>query len=104
MPVRTQQAGYPFGCGSSGGTSRCLWDDVLGVAGLVDAVTFLGEVVAPVSSKSPLLAMARSLRMASAPGSPHRAPVRSILSFTRCRQAPSITPVAIGQPLASAVG
>src|SRR5664280_1097167 len=23
------------GCGSSGGTSRCLWDDVLGVAGLV---------------------------------------------------------------------
>src|SRR5664280_3469172 len=36
------------GCGSSGGTSRCLWDDVLGVAGLVDAVTFLGEVVAPV--------------------------------------------------------
>ena len=36
------------GCGSSGGTSRCLWDDVLGVVGLVDAVAFLGEVVAPV--------------------------------------------------------
>lgn len=37
-----------LGCGSSGGTSRGLWDDVLGVAGLVDAVTFLGEVVVPV--------------------------------------------------------
>ena len=41
-------SGKRIGCGSSGGTSRGLWDDVLGVAGLVDAVTFLGEVVVPV--------------------------------------------------------
>src|SRR5664280_2525516 len=47
--VFTEQVPFnSIGCGSSGGTSRCLWDDVLGVAGLVDAVTFLGEVVAPV--------------------------------------------------------
>src|SRR5664280_2037023 len=44
----TRPTSISVGCGSSGGTSRCLWDDVLGVAGLVDAVTFLGEVVAPV--------------------------------------------------------
>src|SRR5664280_1328831 len=41
-------ASNSIGCGSSGGTSRCLWDDVLGVAGLVDAVTLLGEEVARV--------------------------------------------------------
>src|SRR5664280_499655 len=37
-----------FGCGSSGGASRRVRNDVAGVAGLVDAVAFLGEVVAPV--------------------------------------------------------
>jgi hypothetical protein len=36
------------GCGSSGGASRRTRDDVAGVAGLVDVVAFLGEVVAPV--------------------------------------------------------
>src|SRR4029453_6588060 len=47
---------------------------------------------------------ARSLRMASAPDRPQRAPVRSMRSLTRCRQAPSMTPVEIGQPWGSAVG
>src|SRR5664280_3226499 len=47
-PQWIQPTAESIGCGSSGGTSRCLWEDVLGVAGLVDAVTFLGEVVAPV--------------------------------------------------------
>src|SRR5664279_1955093 len=37
-----------LGCGSSGGASRRVRNDVAGVAGLVDAVAFLGEVVAPV--------------------------------------------------------
>jgi len=42
----------------------------------VDALVFLAQVEGP--SKSPLLIMARSLRMASAPASPQRAPVMSI--------------------------
>src|ERR1039458_3275366 len=41
--------------------------------------------------------------MASAPSSPHLALVMSILSLTMCLQAPSIIPVAMGQPLARAV-
>ena len=48
IPVADVDRAKSFGCGSSGRTSRGLWDDVLGVAGLVDAVTFLGEVVVPV--------------------------------------------------------
>ena len=39
------------GCGSSGGTGcdvSCGWDGVVVVAGFVDVVVFLGEVVAPV--------------------------------------------------------
>jgi hypothetical protein len=46
---------------------------------------------------------ARSLRMASEPGRPHRDPVMASLSAMMWRQAPSIGPVAIGQPEASAV-
>ena len=42
--------------------------------------------------------------MASAPASPQRAPVMSMRSLTKWRQAPSMIPVAIGQPLARAVG
>ena len=41
--------------------------------------------------------------MASAPSSPHLAPVISILSFTMCLHAPSMIPVAMGQPFFSAV-
>ena len=36
--------------------------------------------------------------MASAPSRPHLAPVMSILSFTMCLHAPSMIPVAMGQP------
>ena len=48
------------------------------------------------SSKSPLARSARSFNTASAPTSRQRAPVSSIRSRTRCRHAPSTTPVAIG--------
>ena len=37
--------------------------------------------------------------MASAPSRPHLAPVMSILSLTMCLHAPSMIPVAMGQPL-----
>ena len=36
------------GCGSAGGTSALPGDDAVGVAGLMDSASFLGEVVAPV--------------------------------------------------------
>ena len=36
--------------------------------------------------------------MASAPSRPHLAPVMSILSLTMCLHAPSMIPVAMGQP------
>jgi hypothetical protein len=42
--------------------------------------------------------------MASAPSRPQRAPVMSRRSLTRWRQAPSMTPVAIGHPLSNAAG
>src|SRR5450756_879149 len=90
--------------GSLGGTSGRLRDDAIGVSGLVDSAAFLGQVVLPVASKSLLLRSALSLRIASAPSSPQRAPVMSSRSATMWRQAPSITPVAIGQPLLRAVG
>src|SRR5664280_2280553 len=48
MYIRIGSRTEPFGCGSSGGASRRVRNDVAGVAGLVDAVAFLGEVVAPV--------------------------------------------------------
>jgi hypothetical protein len=35
-------------CGSPGGTSRCIGDDAVGVAGLVDSASFLCEVIVPV--------------------------------------------------------
>jgi Rhodopirellula transposase DDE domain len=47
---------------------------------------------------------ARSLSTASAPSTLQRAPVMSMRSATRCRQAPSMIPVAMGQPEARAVG
>ena len=37
-----------YGCGSAGGTSALPGDDAVGVAGLMDSASFLGEVVAPV--------------------------------------------------------
>ena len=78
---------------------------VVAVAGVMDAFVFLPQVESADSgSKSPLVMRARSLRIASAASSPHRAPVMSMRSLTRWRQAPSITPVAMGQPLARAVG
>src|SRR5664279_6015362 len=94
------------GCGSLGGTSGRLRDDAIGVSGLVDSAAFLGQVVLPVGveATSLLLRSALSLRIASAPSSPQRAPVMSSRSATMWRQAPSITPVAIGQPLLRAVG
>jgi len=39
------------GCGSPEGTSGGAWDHCVGVAGLVDALLFLGEVVCPVVGK-----------------------------------------------------
>src|SRR5450759_349297 len=45
---RVRTTTVSIGCGSSGGASRRVRNDVAGVAGLVDAVAFLGEVVAPV--------------------------------------------------------
>ena len=51
-------------------------------------------------SKSPLARSARSFRTASAPTRRQRAPVNSIRSRTRYRHAPSMTPVAMGQPAA----
>jgi hypothetical protein len=59
----------------------------------------LGEVVAPVGVEVALLHRVCSLRTASAPSSPQRTPVMSSRSPMRWRPAPSITPVAIGQPL-----
>src|ERR1700685_3844581 len=53
---------------------------------------------------SPPALMARIHSMAWAPGRPQRAPVMPIRSWTRWRQAPSMTPVAIGQPFARARG
>jgi hypothetical protein len=41
-----------------------------------------------------------NLSTASPPSSPYRAPVISMRSLTRYRHAPSITPVAMGYPLA----
>ena len=44
-------AEFEAGCGSSEGTGcdvSCGWDGVVVVAGFVDVVVFLGEVVAPV--------------------------------------------------------
>jgi len=82
-----------------------LRDDVARVAGLVDTLAFLEEVVLPVVFEVAVAAKgAELIRMAPAPLSPQRAPVRSIRSLTRWRQAPSMTPVAIGQPWASVVG
>ncbi len=46
---------------------------------------------------------ARSLRMTSAPSGVHLAPVIPKRSSMTKRQAPSIIPVAIGQPAASAL-
>lgn len=74
------------------------------VAGFVDVVSFLVEVVAPVGVEVAVGVMARSLRTASAPVSPHRAPVMSMRSLTMCLHAPSMIPVAIGQPCFRAVG
>ena len=37
-----------FGCSSRGGTSRCVRDEPVGVAGFMDSVSFFGEVVSPV--------------------------------------------------------
>ncbi|MBW1766344.1 MAG: hypothetical protein JRJ65_04740 [Deltaproteobacteria bacterium] len=54
-------------------------------------------------SKSWLERKARSLNTASAPVRLQRAPVTSMRSFTKCRHAPSITPVAMGKPWAKAV-
>src|SRR5436190_1164240 len=51
------------------------------------------------ASKSPLVRSARRRRTASAPFRLQRAPVRSIRSWTRYRHAPSMTPVAIGNPI-----
>jgi hypothetical protein len=59
-------------------------------------------VTAPVVDE--LAAMARSQSMAWAPSRLQRAPVMPIRSATRWRQAPSMTPVAIGQPSARARG
>jgi hypothetical protein len=50
------------------------------------------------SSKSPFAITALKVRTASAPSRPHLQPPRLRRSAMRWRQAPSITPVAIGQP------
>jgi hypothetical protein len=44
-----ETAAQIFGCGSPGGTSRRMGYHAVGVAGCVGSVSFLGEVVAPVS-------------------------------------------------------
>jgi len=55
-------------------------------------------VVGRLAGRRRLVQRARSLRTASAPCRTQRAPVISSRSPIRCRQVPSITPVAIGQP------
>jgi len=45
MCRRTPVCGISDGCGSTGGASRRVRNDVAGVAGLVNAVAFPGEVV-----------------------------------------------------------
>jgi len=65
-------------------------------------VSFLGEVVGPVGVEVAVAACRAEFRMAWVPGSAQRAPVMSMRSLTRWRQAPSMTPVAIGQPRCSA--
>jgi len=73
------------------------------VGGGVEVFMLAGEVVSPVLLEVALSFSARSLRMASEPLRPHRDPVMASLSAMMWRQAPSIGPVAIGQPEASAV-
>ncbi len=54
-----------------------------GVARLVNALVFSGEVVTPVLIGVAVLMRARSLRIASAPSRPQRAPVMSMRSRTK---------------------
>ena len=92
-----------FGCGSFEVSWLRCEDAVFAVYDSVDVLMLLAQVEVPVVSKSPLATRAPSFKMASAPSSSHLAPVMSILSLTMCLHAPSMIPVAIGQPLPSAV-
>ena len=79
------------------------WNFTVEIVGLVDAAAFLGEVVAPVVVEVAVAAQRAELEHGFGAAESQRAPVMSMRSLTRWRTAPSMTPVAIGQPLASAV-
>ena len=70
---------------------------------MVHTLLFVGQMIHPVRRPVPINPDS-SFKIASAPARPHRAPVISNRSFTMWRQAPSMIPVAIGQPRAKAVG
>jgi len=89
---------WRYGIRDTGYGLRDELDAVVGVLVLVDAGVFLVAVVVQYSAQSPLLCRARRSMTASALRSPQRAPVRSVLSLMRWRQAPSMTPVAIARP------
>jgi hypothetical protein len=71
----------------------------VGVPGGVVARVLEAFMKGPIFVESPQERSARRRKTASAPASDQRAPVRSIRSLTRCRHAPSTTPVAMGNPL-----
>ncbi len=73
------------------------------VRGGIEPFVLAGEMEGEVGVEVTVVFTARSLRTASAPHSPHLAPVISRRSPMRCLHAPSIGPVAIGQPSANAV-
>ena len=86
-----------FGCGSFGRRdSRC--QSLVRVVTEALLASVEGEVVVKMSIHAQ---RPRRRKIASAPCRLERAPVTSIRCLTRWRQAPSMTPVAIGQPLRS---
>jgi hypothetical protein len=79
-------------------------DDFVAVAGFVDAVSFLCEVVAPVGVEVAIAAEGSEFEDGFGAGESPAGSGDVHASLTRWRQAPSMTPVAMGQPLCSAVG
>ena len=74
------------------------------VAGEVVAVVFLGDVLVPVGVEVAAGGDGAEPEDGLGACRPQRAPVMPIRSATRWRQAPSMTPVAMGQPFARARG
>lgn len=73
------------------------WYEAVGAAGLVVASLVQSGVEGPVLVEVAVRPDGSWLRMVSAPSTFQRAPVMSMRSLTTWRQAPSMTPVAMGQ-------